>query len=116
MHITTDLIIDLPESNGFIVIAFFVDKLTKMMHLARCKKEATTMECAQLFVDNVTWLHSLPKVIISDQHACFIGKFWRTLFDWLTVDLWFSTAFHPQTNGQSEQMIQTLENVLRPYV
>ena len=52
-HITMDLVTDSPESNGFTAIVVFIDKLTKMVHLARCKKEVTTMECAQIFIDNV---------------------------------------------------------------
>ena len=55
-------------------------------------------------------------MIISDQDPRFTGKFWRSLFDLLGTDLRFSTAYHPQTDGQSERMIQTLENFLRPYV
>ena len=51
-HITTDLVIDLLESNGFTAIVVFVDKLTKMVHLVECKKEVTAMEYAQIFVDN----------------------------------------------------------------
>ena len=97
-------------------IVVFIGKLTKMVHLAGSKKEVTAMEYAQIFVDNVFWLHGLPKVIIFDWDLCFIGKFWRSLFDLLGTDLWLSTAFHPQTDGQSERMIQTLENFLRPYV
>ena len=53
VHITMDLITDLPESNGFMAIIVFVDKLTKMVHLAGCKKKISTMEYAQIFVDNV---------------------------------------------------------------
>ena len=86
-HITTDLITDLPESNGFTAIVVFVDKLTKMVHLARCKKEVTTMEYAQIFIDNVFRLHSLPEVIISDRDPQFTDKFWRALFDLLNMDL-----------------------------
>ena len=52
-HVTTDLVIDLPESNGFTAIVVFVDKLTKMVHLAGCKKEVTTLEYAQIFIGNV---------------------------------------------------------------
>ena len=115
-HVTTDLVTDLPESNGFTAIIVFVDKLTKMVHLAGCKKEVTAMEYAQIFVDNVFRLHGLPEVIISDRDPRFTSKFWRSLFDLLGTDLRFSTAFHPQTDGQSERMIQTLENFLRPYV
>ena len=65
-HVTTDLIIDLPDSNRFIAIVVFVDKLTKMVHLARCEKEVIALEYAQIFIDNVFWLHGLPDVIISD--------------------------------------------------
>ena len=115
-HVTTDLVTDLPKSNRFTAIVVFVDKLTKMVHLAGCKKEVTTMEYSQIFVDNVFRLHNLPKVIISDRDPRFTDKFWRALFDLLGTDLLFSTAFHPQTDGQSERMIQTLENFLRPYV
>ena len=74
------------------------------------------MEYAQIFVNNVFWLHSLPEVIISDWDPRFTGKFWRSLFDLLGTEHQFNTAFHPQTDGQSERMIQTLENFLRPYV
>ena len=61
-----DLVIDLLEANRFTAIVVFVDKFTKMVHLDGCKKEVTTMEYAQIFVDNVFRLHGLPKVIISD--------------------------------------------------
>ena len=74
-HVTTDLITDLPKSNGFTAIVVFVDELTKMVHLARCKKEITAMGYAQIFVDNVFQLHGLPEVIISDWDPHLIGKF-----------------------------------------
>ena len=109
-HVTTDLVIDLPESNGFTAIVVFIDKLTKMMNLTECKKENTTMEYVQIFIDNVFQLHSLPEVIISDRDPCFTSKFWRAMFDLLRTDLQFSIVFHPQIDGQSEWMIQMLEN------
>ena len=74
------------------------------------------MEYAQLFVDHAFRLHNLPEVIISDQDPRFTIKFWRSLFDLLSTDLRFSIEYHPQTDGQSERMIQTLENFLRPYI
>ena len=98
-HITMDLVIDLPESNGYIAIAVFADKLTKMVHLAPRTKEVTAMEYAKIFVDHVFRLHSLPEVIISDQDPHFTGKFWKSLFDLLGTDLHFSMVFHPQTDG-----------------
>ena len=74
-HVTTDLITDLPESTGFMAIAVFVDKLTKMVHLVGCKKEVIAMEYAQIFVNNVFWLHGLLEVITSDRAPRFTGKF-----------------------------------------
>ena len=116
-HVTTDLVTDLPESNGFTAIIVFVDKLTKMVHLARMQKGSHSHGiCPDFCRQHVFRLHGLPEVIISDRDPCFTGKFWRSLFDLLGTDLRFSTAFHPQTDGQSERMIQTLENFLRPYV
>ena len=63
------------------------------------------MEYAELFVDHIFQLHSLPEVIIFDQDSHFTNKFWKSLFDLLGTDLRFCTAFHPQTDGQSEQII-----------
>jgi hypothetical protein len=115
-QVTTDLVTDLPESDGFTAVAVFVDRYTKMVHFAPCTKEVTAMEYARLFIDHVFRLHGLPEVIISDRDPRFTSKFWRSLFDMLGTDLRFSTAFHPQTDGQSERVIQTLENFLRPFV
>ena len=75
-------------------IAVFMDKLTKMVHLAPCTKEVTAMEYARLFVDHVFRLHSLPEVIISDRDPHFTCKFWKSLFDLLNTDLHLSTTFH----------------------
>ena len=69
-----DLITDLPKSDGFTAIVVFIDKLMKMVHLARCEKGVVGMGHAQIFVEHVFWLHVLPKVIIHDQDPCFIGK------------------------------------------
>ena len=115
-QITTDLVTDLPESEGKTAIAVFVDRLTKMMHMVPCTKEVTATQYARLFVDNVFRLHGMPEVIISDRDPRFVSKFWEELFSILGTDLRFSTAFHPQTDGQSEVTIRVLENFLRPYV
>ena len=64
VHVATYLVTDLLEANRFMVIVVFVEKLTKMVNLAGCKKEVRAMEYALIFVDNVFWLHSLPKVIV----------------------------------------------------
>ena len=115
-YVTIDLITNLLDSDGYMLIAVFEDKLTKMVYLAGCSKEVTAMEYAKLFVDHVFQLHGLPKVIISDWDLGFIGKFWKSLFDLLGMDLHFSTPFHLQTDCQYEWMIHTVQNFLRPYV
>ena len=115
-HVTTDLVTNLPESDGFTAVAVFVDRMTKMVHFAPCTKEVTAPQYARLFVDYVFRLHGMPEVIVSDRDPQFTSRFWKSLFELLGTDLRFSTAFHPQTDGQSERAIQTLENFLRPYV
>ena len=82
-YVTIDLVTNLPDCDGYMAIAIFADKLTKMVHLAGCTKEVIAMEYAKLFVDHVFQLHDLPKVIISDWDPCFTGKFWKSLFDLL---------------------------------
>ena len=115
-QITTDLVTDLPKSEGKTAIAIFVDRLTKMTHIVPCIKEVTVSQYARLFVDNVFQLHGMPEVIISDRDPRFVSKFWEELFSLLGNDLRFSTAFHPQTDGQSEVTIWVLDNFLQPYV
>ncbi len=87
-----------------------------MVHFAPCTKEITAEGYAQLFINTVFRHHGMPKVIISDRDPHFISRFWQTIMDSLGADLKFSTAFHPQTDGQSEVTIRVLENFLRPYV
>ena len=115
-QITTDLVTDLPPSAGYTAIAVFVDRLTKMVHFAPCTKEISADQYAQLFVDNVFRLHGTPEVIISDRDPRFTSRFWTQFFQILGTDLRLSTAFHPQTDGQSEVTIRVMENFLRPYV
>ena len=87
-----------------------------MTHMVPCTKEVTTSQYARLFMDNVFRLHGKPKVIISNRDPRFVSKFWEELFSLMGTDLWFSTAFQPHTNGQSEVTIRVLENFLQPYV
>ena len=115
-QIMTELVIDLLESEGMTAIAVFVNRLTQMVHFIPCRKDITTQQYTRLFIDHVFKLHGLPEVIISDRDLRFLSKFWDELFAHLGTDLWFSTAFHPQTDGQSEVINRAMENFLRPYV
>jgi hypothetical protein len=115
-QVTTDMITDLPKtSSGYDSIAVFVDRLSKMVHLAPTTKKVNAPGYAQLFFDYVIKLHGLPEVIISDRDPRFTSKFYTTLFYICGTKLKFSTAYHPQTDGQSERTNRTLEEVLRAY-
>ena len=113
---TTNLCTDLPVSFGYTAIAVFVDRLSKMVHFAPCAKEITTEGYAQLYIDIVFCHHGMPEVIILDRDPQFISRFWKSLMNQLGADVRYSTAFHPQTDGQSEVTIRVMENFLRPYV
>ena len=115
-QITTDLVTNLQGSEGKTAVAVFLDRLTKMVHFFPCTKEITAAEYARLFVNQVFTLHGMPEVIISDQGPRFKSKFWEEIFSLLGTDLRFSTAFHSETDGQSEVTIRMLENFLWPYI
>ena len=71
---------------------------------------------AKLYVQEVVRLHGVPTAIVSDRDSCFTSRFWQSLQRELGTKLKFSMAFHPQTDGQSERTIQTLEDMLRACV
>ena len=111
--VSMDFITDLPPSNSFDSIFVVVDRLTKMAHFIPCKKTSSSEDTARLFLDNVYRYHGLPDDIVSDRGTQFVSKFWRSLFEILKVDIKLSSAFHPQTDGQTERVNQVLEQYLR---
>jgi hypothetical protein len=115
--ISMDLVTDLPKTAaGFNAVAVFVDRFSKMLHFVPTTKTVTAPALAQLFINNIFRLHGLPECIISDRDPRFTSNFWKATFDILGTRLDMSTAFHPQTDGQSERAIRTLEQMLRNYV
>src|SRR5271169_2990284 len=113
--ISCDLVVDLPVSNGYDSILVFVDRFTKMCHLVPCNKTTTSPEFAKLFLDYVVRLHGIPDSIVSDRGSIFTSQFWTALSKFLNLGKRMSTAFHPQTDGQTERMNQTVEQYLRIY-
>ena len=103
---------DLPVSNGMDSILMFVDRMTKMSHFIPCVKSTTAPEFAQLFISHIVQLHGLPNSIVLDRGSNFTSNFWSTLSNILKIDPRKSTAFHPQTDGPTERMNQTLETYL----
>jgi transposase InsO family protein len=97
-----DFIVDLPKSKSFDLVFVVVDQLTKMAHFVPCNKTITGKEMARLFLENVYKYHGLPDDIISDHGMQFTSKFWQSLFKILQVKTNLSSAYHPQTDGQTE--------------
>ena len=115
--VTMDLITQLPQTlTGYDAIAVFVDKLSKMVHIEPCKTEIDAPEFASLFIKTVFRHHGLPKSIISDRDSRFTGHFLTTVADKLGFRQRLSTAFHPQTDGQTERMNRVVEDMIRHYV
>jgi hypothetical protein len=108
-----DFITDLPSSKNFDAIFVIIDPLTKMAHFVPCTKTITREKTARFFVDNVYWYRGLPDDIILNRGPQFISKFWRSHFEILQVDIKLSSAFHLQTDGQTEHVNQVLEQYLR---
>ena len=113
MDISMDFIEGLPKSNGYSVIMVVVDRLTKFAHFVAVKHPYTTSTIAQLFMDNIVKLHGLPNSIVSDRDIIFVSAFWKELFKLYRVNLQLSTAYHPQSDGQTERVNQCLELYLR---
>ena len=90
-----------------------VDRLTKSAHFISVRINYSMDRLAELYVDEIVRLHGVPLSIVSDRDSRFTSRFWKELQSALGTRLNFSTAFHPQTDGQSERLIQVLEDMLR---
>ena len=116
IHISMDFITDLPLSNGFDSILVVVDYFTKMGHFLATNKTCTAFQLAELLIPNLFRLHGLPDKIVSDRGPQFVSKFWQRFCELAKIKRSLSTAFHPQTDGQTERLNQTLETMIRSYI
>lgn len=116
-QVSMDLITQLPRSRaGNDAIVVFVDKLTKMVHYVATTTTVTAPQLADLFMREVVRLHGVPESILSDRDPRFTANFWRAFWTQLGTKLVMSTAYHPQTDGQTERANRTLEEQLRSYI
>jgi hypothetical protein len=116
VHWTTDTVTGLPKTKqGYDAIQVYVDRRTKLKRFAATRKTDSSVQLANTTLRTIIGPHGMPRSIVSDRDPRITAKFWRELSRLLgsTVDM--STAYHPQSDGQSEREIQTLETALLGY-
>jgi hypothetical protein len=113
--VSMDFITQLPPSQGYDAIYVCVDRFTKMVHFSATNSDITAEGTAELYLKNIFKNHGLPDDIVSDRGTQFVAKFTRRLLELLDVKGNRSTAYHPESDGQTERMNQTLEQYLRIY-
>ncbi|GJS49873.1 reverse transcriptase domain-containing protein [Tanacetum coccineum] len=115
--ITMDFITKLPKTAaGFDSIWVIVDRLTKSAHFLPMRETDSTKKLMRLYMKEIVARHGIPVSIISDYDSHFTSRVWQSLHKALGTQLNLSTAYHPQTDGQSERTIQTSEDILRACV
>lgn len=112
-EISMDFIDGLPSSKGFTTIWVMVDRLSKFAYFIPLAHPYTAQKLAQIYTREVYKIHGLPKVILSDRDPAFTSIFWRELFKVSKVQLSFPSAYHPQSDGQTERVNRCLETYLR---
>ncbi|GJP48726.1 hypothetical protein CLOM_g8005 [Closterium sp. NIES-68] len=112
--VSLDFIIGLPPTtSGHDAILVVIDKFSKIGHFIPTHTTERTEEIAQLFVRYIISQHGIPTTLISDRDPKFTSKFWKELMSLLGTKLAMSSAYHPQTDGQTERLNQIVEQLLR---
>ena len=111
--VSLDFIEGLPKSRGKDTILVVVDRLSTYAHFMALAHPFTATMVAQLYFDHIFKLHGVPKTLVSDRDKVFLSQFWQELFRLQHVSLHISTAYHPQSDGQSAVVNKSLEGYLR---
>ncbi|GJS25449.1 putative reverse transcriptase domain-containing protein [Tanacetum coccineum] len=114
IRIAMDFVTKLPRtSDGYDTIWVIVDRLTKSAHFLPMREDYKMDRLARLYLNEIVARHGVPISIISDRDSQFTSRFWQSMHEALGTRLDMSTAYHPQTDGQSEHTIHTLEYMLK---
>ncbi|XP_071718700.1 uncharacterized protein [Rutidosis leptorrhynchoides] len=108
-----EIVSDMVYQNGYDMIWVIVVRLIKSAHLLATIEMASLSKLAQLYINEIVSRHGIPLSIVSDRDSRFVSSFWQSLQQLLGTRVNLITAYHPQTNVQSERTIQTLEDMLR---
>ncbi|GJU03261.1 ty3-gypsy retrotransposon protein [Tanacetum coccineum] len=114
--LSMDFITHLPPSNGKTVIWVIVDRLSKFAHFLSLPTNFIAASLASIFLHEIYRLHGLPNSIVTDRDPLFLSRFWKELFAQLGTRLVYSSAYHPQTDGQTEVVNRFLQSYLRSFV
>lgn len=116
-EIGMDFIIGLPRTpSGYDSIWVIIDRLTKSAHFLPVKRTYPLEKYAKLYIQEIVSLHGVPVKLVSGREPRFVSHFWKSLHKALGTSLDFSTAYHPQTDGQTERVNQIIEDMLRACV
>jgi hypothetical protein len=113
-EIAMDFIVGLPRTQSrYDSIWVIVNRLTKVAHFIPVKTTYSGPQLVELYVSRIVCLNGVPKKVVSDRGTQFTSRFWERLHEALDTQLCFSSAYHPQSDGQTERVNQILEDMLR---
>jgi hypothetical protein len=113
-EIGMDFIVGLPRTcDGYDSIWVIVDRLTKVPHFILVKTTYSGAKLAELYISKIVCMHGIPNKIVSSRGTQFTSQFWQKLHESMDTKLNFSSAYHPQTDGETERTNQIIEDMLR---
>lgn len=111
--VSMDFVTGLPTVRAHTIIIVVVERLTKYCHLGSLTASYSAISMTDYFIKQITRLHNIPKTIVSNRDKIFLNKFWKEIVARSITTLKMSSAYHPESDGQSEIVNKTIEQYLR---